>query len=221
MKLLQDYCEDPSKRYLLNNFSKKVFNLDFSKWEGNGFWDSAYKPISLLDNGEIISNVSIYSLEMIINGKKCKVAQLSTVGTLPEYRKKGFGNKLINEAIKILEKNHELIFLFADEDAVEFYQTLGFSFKMESKYVARIPKYQRKKGLQQLDMKNKTDLMKLHKYAQKRISVSDVIGIFNENLLMFHGLYTLTEHIYFIPDLDIIIIYKIKENKLVLFDIIG
>jgi len=73
-ELIKDYCWNPAQRDLLNNFTIKIFNLNFTDWEHNGFWDKNYKPISLIENGKIISNVSVYSLQMIIDGKKKRAA---------------------------------------------------------------------------------------------------------------------------------------------------
>ena len=64
---------------------------------------------------------------MIIDGKKRKVAQLSTVGTLPLYRGKGLSKKLISEAIEFCNNKHDFVFLFADNDAKDFYQKGNWS----------------------------------------------------------------------------------------------
>lgn len=219
MKIMQDYSTHPAQRYLLIDFAKKVFNLDLTEWNDKGYWDTGYQPISFLDQGKIVANVNLYYLEMIFAGKPIEIVQFSTVGTLPEYRKKGLSSHLLKEVIRLCKKKP--IFLFADYDAVPFYNKLGFEFQEEYKYYTKFSNSERKEGLVRLNPEDKNHLNLIYDAAGKRTSISDEIGVLNPKLIMFHALYTLRNNIFRIPQLDTIIFYRKHQNRLIIYDIIG
>ena len=220
-KLIKDYCENPGNRHLLTDFAIQIFNLDLTRWIQNGFWDENYKPISFLENDKIVSNVSVYSLQMIMNGQMKRASQFSTVGTLPEYRREGLGKKLIQEAIEFCREDHDFIFLYANDEAVSFYQKQNFLFQKEYKYFVELKAIRQKRGIIKLEMSNLDNLQKVYEFARDRKPVSNKIGILSEKLLMYHALYPVSDFIFFIPELELILIFERKENKLIIYDIIG
>ena len=72
-----------------------------------GFWDHGYRPFSLFDGSNIVSSLCVYSMDMTINGEHRLVAQVSGVGTLPEYRRKGLNLELTQKAMAWAKTEHD------------------------------------------------------------------------------------------------------------------
>ena len=110
LKLRFNYSADSSNLVALNEFTSAIFDFDFVEWLENGFWDPQYIPFSFFKNGKVVSNVSLYSMNMVVDGKRQKVAQICTCGTLPDYRCKGLAGMLLKKVIEFSEQNHKFIF---------------------------------------------------------------------------------------------------------------
>ena len=53
------------------NFIKSIFpSADFTIWYEKGFWSDNYKPVSIIENGKIISNIGLTLMDILINDKK-------------------------------------------------------------------------------------------------------------------------------------------------------
>ncbi len=59
MKSITDYKKNDELRRQFNNFTREIFGFDFEDWYQKGFWDDRYVCHSFLEDGQIISNVSI------------------------------------------------------------------------------------------------------------------------------------------------------------------
>jgi GNAT superfamily N-acetyltransferase len=126
MELRTAYWDDRESREAFQRFILDIHNLDFNAWEEAGYWDDAYRPFSWFQDGEVISSVCIYSLPAVIDGRTTKLAQISGVGTLPEYRRCGLNRELTAAGLQWAGTSHEGVFLFSDEDAVPYYEHCGF-----------------------------------------------------------------------------------------------
>ena len=80
------YWDDPKARGAFQEFVLEIHGLDFSRWESGGYWDHAYIPFSFFEGDTIVSSVCIYLLDAVIDGEATHLAQVSGVGTLPEWR---------------------------------------------------------------------------------------------------------------------------------------
>lgn len=94
LTLRTDYWDDLAARGAFKDFLIAIHGLDLSEWESAGYWDYAYTPFSFFDGGQVVSSVCVYSLEAVIDGARARVAQLSGVGTLPDWRRKRLNRQL-------------------------------------------------------------------------------------------------------------------------------
>ena len=203
-------------RYLLG-----VFGLDLHLWNNMGFWDNKYRPFSFFDNDTVVSNVCVYSMDMVVQGISSRVAQISAVGTLPEYRRQGLSKELTQKAIEWSKPRHDFFYLFADKDAYRFYEKLGFTLVGE--YKTRVPlagKTARSGGVK-LDVGRIDQVDLIYRYALGRAPVSETLGVLNDKLFMYWCLYGLRDHIYHIPEMDILVLYKRDKGIVTLCDIVG
>lgn len=217
----ENYWDQPELKAEFNKFLKRIHGLDLSVWDSLGFWDPLYRPFSYFDGKSLVSNVCVYSMDMTVQGRRRRVAQISAVGTAPEYLRQGLSSELTRLAIEWAEREHDFFFLFADEDARSFYRKRGFRPLVESLWSVIVSGKPARRGAVKLDVKDKEHLALIHRMAIERESVSEVLGVFNDKLFMFWCLSFLGEFIHYIPELNTLVLYE-RENGLVkVFDIVA
>lgn len=216
------YWDDTPAKNEFKKFLNSIFGLDLTLWEQKGFWDDdLYIPFSFFDGSRIVSSACLYSMDMVIEGQRRRVGQFSGVGTLPQFRRRGLNQRLTEEAIKWASPTHDGLFLFSSDEAVPFYGKCGFVPVEEKAPTLRVEPPMHKPGLRKLNVESDQDLELIYRHACDRTPVSDVLGALNAKLLMFHCLYTLKDHAYCIPDLDVVAFFKIDGKRLTLFDVVG
>ena len=125
--ILQGNKDNSSYTEAYHRFISTVFpGISFEPWQKAGFWTKDYLPYSIIQKGNIISNVSVSLMTVLVNGERLDAAQIGAVGTVPEYRKQGLSRLLINHVIDIYSKKSDLIFLFANDSVMDFYPKFGF-----------------------------------------------------------------------------------------------
>ena len=221
LDLRTEYWDDARARAAFKTFISNIHGLDFSAWDEGGFWDPAYTPFSFFRGDTVVSSVCIYLLDVVINGEKTCLAQISGVGTLPGWRRRGLSRELTELGLAWARNKHNGVFLFADADAVPYYGRCGFSPIDEFIETTQVTPVPNCGGLIKLDPGLPQDLEMIHEYAKRRTSVSDRFGVLNDKLLMFHVLYRLRDRIYRIPDLDCLVSYARTGDKLSIFDIVA
>jgi len=215
------YWDDSEKKAAFKTFIHKIHNLDFTLWESAGYWDDAYTPFSFFKEGKVVSSVCVYLLKAVIHGRKTCLAQISGVGTLPEWRNKGLNRQLTEMGLKWAQNKHEGVFFYADTGAIPFYKKCGFTPLEDYKESLEIHPCVKQAGLKKLNPDNIKDLDKIYSYARKRTPLSDKFSVLNAKLVMFHVLYDLPDCIYEIPDLDCIIFFRRKNGLITIYDILS
>lgn len=134
MELVSNYMRDDTLRHALNELAKKTFWIDFEDWVTGGYFEGDYIPYSFMENGKIISNVSANRMTFLQNGVERNYIQIGTVMTDENYRRRGLAKKLIDHVIKQYKDNCDGFYLFANLEALEFYDQCGFSRVTEYRY---------------------------------------------------------------------------------------
>lgn len=217
----ENYWDSPRLKKRFIKYLAQVFGLDLSLWDRMGYWDPEYRPFSYFDGSELVSNACVYSMDMTVRGKKCRVAQVSAVGTLEKYRRKGLGTDLMARALDWVQKNHEFSYLFADKNAYGLYRNCGFSLTAEHKPRLAVGGGEAGGDIIHLDVERKDHLELIHRLASVRTPVSDLLGVSNEKLFMFWCLYALKNFVYYVPKLDVLVLYKREGGRVTIYDIVG
>jgi len=160
-------------------------------------------------------------MDMTINGAKRRVAQISAIATLPDYRRRGLSLKLTQVAMDWARNNHDFFFLFADEDAYNFYKECGFRLTDEYKVRISAPRTVARLGSAKLDLQRTDHVEKVYRMASDREPVSNILGVSNNKLFMFWCLSYLKEYIHYVSELDILVLYKRESGLVTIFDIVG
>ena len=126
LELRTEYWHDDRARAAFKTFMRTIHGLDFTRWESAGFWDDAHTPFSYFQGEEIVASVCIYLLDAIVEGRSTRLVQISGVGTLPAWRRRGLSRQLTEIGLAWAAGRHEGVFLFADDDAVAYYEHTGF-----------------------------------------------------------------------------------------------
>jgi GNAT superfamily N-acetyltransferase len=216
------YWDDTEARRAFQRFLIKIHGLDLGAWEAAGHWDDRYRPFSYFDGeGRVVSSVCVYSLEMTVGGSRCRAAQISGVGTLPERRKQGLNRRLTDIALEWSAPDHDFVFLFADEEAVPFYARCGFQSLEEQTPHVKVRASHPRPGMRLLDLADTTDLELVRNLAARREPVSETLGVLSRELFMFHALYTLRGRLHHVRDLDVIVALRREGSRTTVYDVVG
>ncbi len=222
MDFVTDYSNDDTLRKSFNSLAKLIFSIDFEQWHELGFWTESYKTFSYADSGKIIANVSANTISALINNKKYKATQIGTVMTHPDYRKKGLAKALMQKALSLHERSADIIYLFPEDEAVEFYKKLGFSETRDSLFTLSINKTgipaSPPKKLSVKDKKNQAIIKDIYsrRHYSPTFDITDSFHILTWYLCGFFKNYA-----FYIKSLDTVVICAKKNGILDIFAVLS
>lgn len=221
MELVSNYMRDDTLRHALNELAKKTFWIDFEDWVTGGCFEGDYIPYSFMENGKIISNVSANRMTFLQNGVERNYIQIGTVMTEENYRRQGLAKKLIDHVIKQYKDNCDGFYLFANLEALEFYDQCGFSRVTEYRYEVKEEFCKRRSEGERFMPGNTADGQMKQKYMDmiRHSAVNSSMEQINKfGLQMF---YTADmENVYYAKDLDCFIVAETEEDTLLVQSII-
>jgi len=222
-ELIYDYKDYDDLRKSFNELSKEIFGIDFELFYKSGAWNDRYVCYSYVYKGKVVSNVSINKLDMIINNKKVKALQIGTVMTHPNFRGDGLAGKLTRYVLEKYEGLYQIIYLFANKSVLNFYPKYGFKSLKQSQFTWDIDiEINGNDNIKKLDVKNDKDLELIKRLAIERRALSTVLSVENaQHLLLFYFLYVFTESIYYIEELETIVIYEKGKGVIDIYDIVS
>ena len=220
-ELKTQYWDDPVALSAFKDFAYRIHGLDFNEFESRGFWDSAYTPFSLFDGETVVASMCIYSLDVVLDGTRTRLAQISGVGTLPQRRRQGLNRRLTDIGLEWAAGWHDGVFLFSNPDAIPFYQQGGFKAIEEFVETTPAPRVKTCPGAGRLDPDRSKHLQKIYEFAQARTPVSEKFGVLNAKLVMFHVLHDLRNCVIELPDLNCLVMCGRAPGVLKIYDIIG
>lgn len=221
MELVSNYMRDDTLRHALNDLTKKTFGFDFEDWVTGGYFEGDYIPYSFIEDGKIISNVSANRMTFLQNGVERNYIQIGTVMTDEVYRRQGLAKKLMDHVVKQYKDSCDGFYLFANLDAVDFYNKCGFSKETEYRYSVKNEFCMRKSAGEIFMPVNTADEQMKQKYMDmvRRSAVNSSLEHLNKfGLQMF---YTADmDNVYYAKDMDCFIVAEMEENTLLLQSII-
>ena len=199
----------------LNDLILEAFHFSFDKWHEKKVWDDDFERYSIIENGVMLAQISVFKMKMLINGKKKEVLQLGGVATREEYRGKGLSREIMEH---ILAKYPDTpAFLHGGNSVVDFYPKFGFKpFQYKQPYIEC--KLHNQGEMIKLDIKDP----KVDMYLKERNQYSKILDCLNQySIDWFHLLYSFENNIYEIPQLDLMFVAKQKDNRLMIYDIVA
>ena len=222
LRLIHDYKHNDHYRLSFVELAKATFGIDFEAYYRAGFWNDRYICYSLLDGDQVVSNVSVSTIDLIWKGQIKKAVQIGTVMTHPDYRRKGLAGFLMNTVLREYGPNSQLIYLFPNEEALSFYQQWGFARCRDSLFSCTMtPRATDHGSLRRLDITDAKDKGFLQELAAACLPVSEIMGFSGaEHVLLFHCLTSFRQHIYYLEP-GIVVIFKAEGETLHVYDIIS
>lgn len=222
--LVSDYRQNESLKGSFNSLAMETFNLDFRGWYNKGYWNDTYIPYSFVDEGKIIANASVFKMSVIINGITYNGIQIGTVMTDVNYRNQGLAKQLMKHILKEYENTCDFMYLFANDTVLDFYPRFGFTRLNESEFCLELAKSPIRMNsdikVKKLTIKN--DHALLERYAKNRCVNSPALDVVhNESLLMFYFTVVFRENIFYVEDLETIVLMEEEKDILHIFDIIS
>lgn len=222
-QLISDYKDNELYRKTFNDLAESTFDINFEEWYKQGFWNDKYVCYSYLDKNKVIANVSINKMDLIYQGNDYRALQIGTVMTHLDYRNQGLAQELINHVISKYEQDYDFFYLFANDTVLDFYPKFGFERVEESSFTVDATSLKKRNyKIKKLSPDDESDFQLISRIVSNRVPLSSILDVKNsEDLLMFYLLIALRDAIYYIEELDAIVLYEQEEEDLYVLDIIS
>lgn len=223
---LSHIVENDEIRNNFIEFINESFGFNFAKWYEEGYWTEKYEPHVLVKDNQVVSTVTVNYMKYFFEQEKTYI-QLGGVLTREEYYKKGLSRWLMNHIVEQYKDKCDQIFLLSDDVAVDFYPKMGFK-----KGIEHIANYEWNKKDCGLTYKRPLNVRKLnigcindrkillHCYKQSN-PFSAFPSVDCQELVVFYGLEFRKDCFYYFPELELVMIARIKNNELAIDDIYG
>ncbi len=217
MNIVSGYRNDKQLRDSFNALAEQSFGLNFEGWYQNGFWGDNYDPHSVVIDGRVVSNVSVNRTDLQIGGKRCRILQLGTVMTDPEYRGRGYG-RAIMDYIERKYADVDGIYLFGNDGVVDYYPKFGFRPGLEMEYRKTVD-FRGARTAQQVIMDGPDGWAKLAAAMEKSSFPEGCRMVDNPGLIFFYVSQFMQEAVYYIPHLDAWVIAEPEDGELLIHNI--
>ncbi len=198
-----------------NELVINTFDFSFDRWHEQNVWDRDYECYSIIENGIMIANISVFKMNLLIDGLQHDFLQIGAVATKKEYRNKGYSRQIMNHIFNIYPDTPA--FLFGSDSVLEFYPKFGFSPTIDRKPYIECT-LENECEMTRLEVTNP----KVDKYLKERSQFSKVFDCTNQySINWFHLLYGFSNNIYEIPELDVMIVAKQYDNTLEIYDVVA
>ncbi|HEM2351157.1 TPA: GNAT family N-acetyltransferase, partial [Listeria monocytogenes] len=139
------------------------------------------------------------------------------------YRGQGLAKNLLNHVIAKYEDQYDFLYLFANDTVLDFYPKFGFERIEESSFTVDACNLKKKASkLKKLNPDNKTDFQLISRIVSKRAPLSNILDVKeSEDLLMFYVLIALKNELYYLEELDVIVLMEQEGTDLYVLDILS
>lgn len=222
--------DDEKLRASFNELTKKTFWFDFEDWYQKGHWQDKYIPHVLVDNGKVVSNVSVNLMQFVVDGERRNYIQLGTVMTDPDYRGQGLNQYIMERILEEYSGKVDGIYLFGNDSVLEYYPKFGFKSAMEYTYTCkwqRTQSVEREESytIEKVDLSDEDACKKLYDTiceCDGKENPND--GFYMCNNLGLYQFWLAAEYeqsVYRVPEIDGYVIADKAEKTLVLHQIIA
>ena len=216
MEIRVNYKSDEKYRKSMTDLAKKTFGIDLESWYRSGFWQDDYIPYSCVEDGKVVSNVSLNICNFKWRSRVHHLAQLGTVMTDKEYRDRGYIRSLMDKIITECERSFEGMYLYAEANMIPFYEKFGFS---------PVPEYQCSKlvnitnstTVEKIPMKSKEDHDRMVDIIQRRQQYGERVMVNNPGLFMFYLTGPYSDNVYYVPSSGAYTVAGVKGDTLTLY----
>ena len=199
------------------NLVDRVFGLDFKPWYLSGFCKGSFIPYTLFEGDAAVSTVGVVINDFTWHEGSRKYIQISTVATDPDHRCFGLSKWLTETVLNEWQSKCDCIYLYANDSVLDFYPKFGFIPVEEYLYYIPIKKTVGECRKIDLSVQNDVDIL-INAYNKSNpFSLFKLLS--GLDLMMFHCITFLRDHIYYIEEYDAVVIARLESNELFCYDI--
>ena len=214
-----DFKNDERFRKSLNSLTKKVYHFDFEGWYKIGHWSDRLIPYSLSKGNNIVSNIFVNVIDFLVKGEKRTYIQIGTVMTAPECRNQGLSRLLLEKVLGEWRGKCDLIYLFANDSVLDFYPKFGFRRVEEYQYSKEINLQVSQPKVIKLNMLDNQSKELLFNKVNQSAPFSQLSMIDDASLVMFSYTAIREDNVYYIKELDAVVIADFEQDTLYLKDV--
>jgi len=215
----RNFKHDQKIRLSFNRLTESVFGFSLENWYNDGLWGDYYIPYSLLHNNKVVSNVSINKLEFDIEYKRKTGIQIGTVMTDENYRNRGLNKYLMELVMHEWKDQADFVYLFANDSVLDFYPKFNFKIVEEYQHSKTIAKHSGSSAWKKLNMEDPADVTFFVGRIKDSIPIAKISMRNNVSLIMFYCNWFKKNSIYYIEELDVIVIADFINDTVYLDDI--
>jgi len=217
MKLIKHYREDRELRASFNRLAQLTFGLDFEGWYRNGFWGDSYVPYSILEDGEIVANVSVNRINLQLGERIWRTVQLGTVMTAEPYRNRGYIRRIMEE-IDRDTSDMDGVFLFANDSVRQLYPKFGFRTATEYQYEKTVTQ-EGPCTMEPVLMDGPANWARLRQAMEENRFQTGCTMVENPGLVFFYASQFMQDCVYYEKDLDVWVIAELEAGNLLLHQV--
>lgn len=219
-KYITNYKNNDILRKSFNELTEKTYSFNFVEWFQNGFWDENYIPYSLADGEKIIANVSVNKMDFTLDGAEKRYIQIGTVMTDKAYGGQGLSRYLMEKVIEEYVNKVDGIYLFANDQVLNFYPKFGFTKTKEYQYSKLVDVNNNSKSILHVNMADSINRNQFLETAKNCVN-HERFSMHNFGLIAFMTTGPMINKIYYCPGEDAYVVADIKEGDLSVHQIIS
>ena len=157
-------------------FVPQVFRtICFRRWYEYGGWDAGYRAFAIFEGDQIVASASLQRMNLVVRGQRMTGWQLGAVGVLPDWRGRGLQRQIMEHVLAQID-SRDLVFLFANDDVLEFYPLFGFRRVTEWLFGVEIDITPAPSSLRRLKLQSAEDRALLARLAAEAQPVTERFG---------------------------------------------
>ncbi|MGV0911272.1 GNAT family N-acetyltransferase [Martelella sp. FOR1707] len=220
----QDYLSDPAAFEALAALLEETFEIDIRPALSLASLDKTTMPFGYFDaDGRCVANFSVFSMPLMVEGRRIMAAAYQSGAVRPEYRGQGLYGDLMRRAFEHARATgHEADILMTDKPGI--YEPYGLRQVRLFGFRGPAPAgYPQTAFGRTLSMESEDDvalvagMLDRREPVSRRFAVCGMKELFLLNALWQRDEMTLTH----LPGTDAVIAWKAKEGRLVIYDIIA
>jgi hypothetical protein len=210
------FNSSPEYKSQLNSLMRATFGFSFEAWHQQGLWNEDYTCYSIIEDGVMLANASVYRMRMLVSGEDVEIFQLGAVATRRDRCGEGFSRKIIE---MILEQHPQKpFFLFANADVRDFYPRFGFRLIPDRQPCKPVRLDKARGGMKKLSIGEPA----VREYLGGRVCFSQVLDCLNAAPVNWFNLnLDYRDCIYEIPDLQTLLVARQDGSTLTLIDLVA
>jgi GNAT superfamily N-acetyltransferase len=209
----QNYFADPAGWNALSDLLQDTFHIDIRALDNLGGMEPSSMPFAWFDaDGICAANFSAFSMPMMVNGQRRKVAALQSGAVRPQHRGKGLYRDLMQRAFEWIDAEaFDLAILYTDKPAM--YEPYGFKTVPLHKFTGPAPNAGKAGAAHLLSMDDETDVALPTRLIKSRAPGSALFSpLSHPAMFLVNAFWDRSIRLSLLEDADAVIAWRLGET---------